>query len=249
MADHEHRGRMALQPPFKPHQCVKVQMVRGFVQQQQVGRTHQCARQLKPHAPSAREAVDRSVQLLNGESQAHEQCLGAGPRIEAARLRQGRMRFCHRMAVMGCFSLCQRLARRHQGFVAFQHEIRGTGVRLGHVLGHFPDAPLPGQVDVAAVRIQAASQCREQAGFAGTVAPHEPHFLSGVERDVGAVEHQLRASAQGELSQCDHARRPVQRPRAWAGKASTESPPLLFSSHSGSSPKGPPNRASKCDRS
>jgi hypothetical protein len=59
VADHDHGAGVALEPGFQPDQGVQVQVVGGFVEQQQVGRAHQRAGQLQAHAPAAGEAVDR----------------------------------------------------------------------------------------------------------------------------------------------------------------------------------------------
>ena len=84
VADHDHRAAVALQPGFEPDQRVEVQVVGRLVEQQQVGRAHQRARQLQAHAPAAGEAVDRRVELVGLEAQAQEQRLRARPGVDAA---------------------------------------------------------------------------------------------------------------------------------------------------------------------
>jgi hypothetical protein len=59
VADHDEGAGVALEPGFEPDQGVEVQVVGGFVEEQQVGRAHQRAGQLQAHPPAAREAVDR----------------------------------------------------------------------------------------------------------------------------------------------------------------------------------------------
>jgi hypothetical protein len=59
VADHHQRALIALEPGFEPDEGVQVQVVGRFVEQQDVGRTHQRARQLQTHAPAAGEAVHR----------------------------------------------------------------------------------------------------------------------------------------------------------------------------------------------
>jgi hypothetical protein len=79
VADHHHGAGVALEPGFQPDQRVQVQVVGGFVEQQQVGRAHQRARQLQAHAPAAGEAVDGVVQFADLEAQAQDQRLRARP--------------------------------------------------------------------------------------------------------------------------------------------------------------------------
>ena len=75
VADDEQSAGIALEPAFQPDQGVQVQVVGGFVEQQQIARAHQRARQLQTHAPAAGEAVDGLVQLVDLESQAKDQRL------------------------------------------------------------------------------------------------------------------------------------------------------------------------------
>jgi hypothetical protein len=46
VADHHQRAGVALQPPLQPNHGVQIQVVGGFVEQQQVARAHQGPRQL-----------------------------------------------------------------------------------------------------------------------------------------------------------------------------------------------------------
>ena len=77
VADDHQRAGVARQPAFQPDQGVEVQVVGGLVQQQQVARRHQRARQLQAHAPAAGEAVHRPLQLGHLEAQAEDQRLRA----------------------------------------------------------------------------------------------------------------------------------------------------------------------------
>ncbi|MDT4852943.1 hypothetical protein FQZ97_871960 [compost metagenome] len=53
VADDEHGAFVALEPGFEPDECVQVEVVGGFVKQQQLARAHQRACQLQSHAPAA----------------------------------------------------------------------------------------------------------------------------------------------------------------------------------------------------
>ena len=49
----QQRALIATQPRFEPHDGVQIQMVRRFVEQQQIGTAHQRLRQIQAHAPAA----------------------------------------------------------------------------------------------------------------------------------------------------------------------------------------------------
>ena len=149
VADHHDRAGEALQPGLEPDEGVQVQVVGGFVEQQQVGRAHQRAGQLQAHAPAAGEAVDGRVDLLGLEAQAHQQGLRARARVEAADLADLHVRVGHRVAVVGGLGGGELALRLHQRDVAFEHEVGGRVVGLGHVLRDLAQAPARGDLEVA----------------------------------------------------------------------------------------------------
>ena len=206
VADHDQRAGVALQPAFQPHQRVQVQVVGGFIQQQQIAGGHQRARQLQAHAPAAREAVHRLLQLIDLEAQPQDQRLGARARIVRAGVVQ--VAVCVRDGDAVARLLCFRelLAQVHQALIARKHEF---GRRLGglrHVLRHLRDAPGGRHGEVAAVLVQRAVEQREQRRLARAIAPHQRGFLAGVDGDAGAVEQHLGATAEGEVLKLNHGR-------------------------------------------
>ena len=70
VGDQEQCSGVALEPLFKPDDRVQIQVIGGFVQQQQVGAAHQRARQVETHTPSAGELC-------------HWQCLFAGAKTQS----------------------------------------------------------------------------------------------------------------------------------------------------------------------
>ncbi|MNE75652.1 hypothetical protein D3C76_1451500 [compost metagenome] len=65
----QHQGaRIAFQPAFQPDHRIQIQVVGGFVQQQQIGTANQSLCQVKAHAPSAREGAHRALQLFIGKT-------------------------------------------------------------------------------------------------------------------------------------------------------------------------------------
>ena len=109
----------------------------------------------------------------------------------------------HAVATVLCFQ--ELLAQAGQALIARQHEIGGTFRGFRHVLGHLGDAPAGGQRELAAVLVQRAVQQREQGGFAGAVAAHQPDLLARMDGDAGATQQHLGAAAQGDVLQLDHA--------------------------------------------
>ncbi len=61
---------VAFQPVFEPDDRVEVEVVGRLIEQQQVGPAHQRLREVEPHAPAAREARHRQVELVCCETQA-----------------------------------------------------------------------------------------------------------------------------------------------------------------------------------
>ena len=66
------------QPRLQPHRAFEVEVVGGFVQQQQVGFGEQRRRQGDAHAPAAGELRHRARQVGGGETQAGQDFAGAG---------------------------------------------------------------------------------------------------------------------------------------------------------------------------
>ncbi len=162
MADHHHGARVALEPGFQPDQGVQVQVVGGFVEQQQVGRAHQRARQLQAHAPAAREAVDRVIQFRRGKPQAENQGLGTGSRIVGTGIIECHVRLGHAHAVSadlcgGHFGLCS-----EERGIALDHEVGRALLGLRHILRHLRHAPLAGNREFAAIFMQCAIEQTEE---------------------------------------------------------------------------------------
>jgi hypothetical protein len=180
VADHQQRALVALQPGLEPDQRVEVEVVGRLVEQQQVARAHQRARQLQPHAPAAGEAVDRRVELRRPEAQAQHQRLGARPRVVGAGLGQVGVGLADRVAVTARLGRDDGRLDFHQARVALQHEGGGRLRGLGHLLGHLGQAPARRHREVAGVGRQTAGQQREQRGLAGAVAADQAGLSPGL---------------------------------------------------------------------
>ena len=60
MADHDKLPRIGAQEAFKPHRRFEVEVVRRFVEQQQVGVRKEQRGERNAHFPPARKAVERA---------------------------------------------------------------------------------------------------------------------------------------------------------------------------------------------
>ena len=204
VADDDQGALKALEPGLQPHQRVQVQVVGRLVKQQQVGRTHQRARELQPHPPSARKAVHRVVEFGGLEAQTQDQRLRARVRVVGAGVLQLHVRVGHPVAIVAGFRLQHLALRCEQSGVAVDDEIGRPLDGLGHVLRHLPHAPLRGHAEVACVLVQRTVEQREQRGFSGAVTPDQADLFAGIERDRGAVEQRFCTAAQRDIFQVDH---------------------------------------------
>ena len=73
-----------LQPAFEPQHRVEIQVVGGLVEHQHVGARHQRARHVGAHLQSARQLLDRALDVGGREPQAVGQFRGARGRGVAA---------------------------------------------------------------------------------------------------------------------------------------------------------------------
>ncbi|CUI62666.1 Uncharacterised protein [Achromobacter sp. 2789STDY5608621] len=149
------------QPFLQPQHGVQVQVVGGLVQQQQLGRRHQRARQRQAHAPAAGEARHRLAPFGRLEAQAGQQLFGARGRAPGAGLDQRRLDLGDlRALVVGEFGAA-RLQRAQRGVAVDDEFTRGAVVGV-QFLFDAGDAPAGRQRQVAGVQVQRAGQQREQ---------------------------------------------------------------------------------------
>jgi len=78
MADQNGRPRIVLQIAFEPLDCLQIQMVGGFVQQQDVRLAQQQPRERDARLLAAGERADRPRQILIAEAEAREHGLHLG---------------------------------------------------------------------------------------------------------------------------------------------------------------------------
>ena len=182
--DHQQRARVLEQPLFKPQHGVEVEVVGGFVEQQQVRGHHQRPRQVQAHAPAAREIGDRLAVGFGRKAQAVQQATGAGGGVIAVDFGQALVRFGHGVPVLGFGGGRFGLQHRVHFGVAGQHVVDGRVGQRGGFLRHPGDARLAGQVDVALVGFDLAQDGGEQAGLAAAIAADNAHPPAGVQGQV-----------------------------------------------------------------
>jgi len=181
-------------------------VVGRFVEEQDVGRAHQGARQLQAHAPAAGKAVDRVVQLGNLEAETEDQRLGARFGVMLAGIVERHVGFGHAHTVVAGFGVMHFVAGGEQFGIAVDDEVGRALLGFRHVLGNLAHLPLPGNRIIPAILMQRAVEQREQRRFAGPVAADQADLLTRVDGDGGLVEQHFRAAAQGDVLEDDHGR-------------------------------------------
>ena len=230
MADHQQCARIAPEPAFEPDQRIQIQVVGGLVEQQQITRTHQRARQLQSHAPATRKAVDRTLQFLGLESQPQNQRLRPGSGVVRTGIIQRGVRMGHGHAVAAGFRCTQLGLCLRQPGITTQHKRGSVFIRLGHVLLDLCQAPGRWYNHITTVFVQRAVEQAEQARFACAVAPYQCHLFTRIDGDRHTVQQHLGSTLQRDITEHNHAACSI---NASCVSSSTWSPPALVSSHTG----------------
>ena len=180
VGNQQQRSRISPQPLFQPQHCVKVQVIGGFVEQQQIGAAHQRPRQIQPHPPAAGKFRHRLFQLCSGKAQTVHQLARTGAGAIAADGVKAGVQFRLERTIVGDFGFLQIAFDLTQFGVAVQHKFqRGRGQRRSF-LGDMGDHPARRQFQIAGVGVQFIEQQREQAGFAAAISAYHPDFPAGI---------------------------------------------------------------------
>ena len=163
-------------------------MVGGLVQQHQVGRAHQRARQLQAHAPAAGEAVDRRVELLDLESPGPAAAPARARGRRRRRLRPARMvRVGHRVAVVGGFGRGERGLRAPSA--ACRLAARSRWRRRRSRASSCATSPMRQRGGMSTSPASACSRSVSSANrldLPAPLRPTRPTFSPGLQRDAGA---------------------------------------------------------------
>ena len=209
MADDDQRAVVALQPAFQPDQRVQVEVVGRLIKQQQVGGTHQRARQLQTHAPAAGKTVYRPGEFGRLETEAENQRLRPRFGVNRPGVVQSHVGVGQTLAVVGTFGGMNFLLRGQQRRIAFDDEGRGALAGFRQFLRDLRQPPGRRHEEFAAVFVQATGDQGKQRGLSGAVTPDEADSFAGIERDRGVVQQHLGAAAQAEVLEGNHGREGV----------------------------------------
>jgi len=192
-------------PSRKSRSCdiassVQIEVVGGFVEQQQVRAAHERARELQAHAPAAGEGIHFLRQFGRGEAQSVHQAGGAVARGIAAGVLEGFVQRGEALAIVLLVRVRKLPFERAQGRIAVDDEFDRRLRARRDVLRHMGDDEPPGQFQVARFLVQLSQQQCEQARLAAAVRPHYADLLARMQSQVDAFEQQLRAACERELA-------------------------------------------------
>ena len=204
VGDESERALVAAEPALQPDDRVEVEVVRRLVEQQQIRRAHERAREVEPHAPAAGELGDAPLEVRRREAEPVEHRRGAGARRVAVPVRERLVRVREALAVAGVLGVGELALGAPQRLVAVDDELDRRALERGRFLGDVGDGPAGRQLDVAGIGVQLAAEEREQARLPAAVGADHADAFAGVEGEVRAVEQELRSAAEAEFAQRDH---------------------------------------------
>ena len=212
MGDDQQRTGVGQQPAFKPQHGVEVEVVGGFVQQQDVRRAHECLRQRQPYAPAAGESVDGACLVFGREPEAGHERGGATARRPATGDVEVRVSRADTSTITTAFGRCHLAFSGAHGGVAIHHEFHGSAAIRRHFLRHAGQHLARGPLHVAGVRMQFTGDQGEQARLAGTVGADDAGAVATEQAEAGVLEEGARAAAEGDLSEVNHGARSLAAP-------------------------------------
>ena len=200
VADDDRRVRILLQPRLEPQGTFQVEIVGGFVQEQQVRLGKQGRGERHPHPPAAGEFRHGPGEVGGGKAETGQDFRRPGrgavrvdldqPVVDLPQpLRRGGVQLCRQGRAL---------------------DIGGEdGVEEGHVRGrmllvHRGHAGVAGQVDVPAARRQLPLDQLEQGRLARAVAPHQPDLGTGGRAGAGLVEEPAAPGIEGQVFDLQH---------------------------------------------
>ena len=209
----EHHGRVDVSElALEPLDAVDVEVVRGLVEQQQVGSAGECARERRARELAAREGRERAVEIVVGEAEpAHDGAGVVAPSVAArvleARLRPAVARERARVVVAGG----HRLLEPAQLALGGDEVVRAGEDVLAQAQRPFERRPLVVQRDarallereLAAVLLGLAGEDPEQRRLAGAVRAGERDPVAALDFERDAVEEQVSCELLAQVG-CDH---------------------------------------------
>ena len=202
--DQQQRAGIGPQPGLEPEDRVDVEVVGGFVEQQQVGAAHERTGNIDAHPPAAGKSADRPLVLGVLESQAVHELRGARPRVIAAHLRVTRVQRAEARAIV-VFGRHRdlRLDRAQLG-VAVEHELDCRLVGGVDILRNVRHHQVAGHLEGAGVGMERTAHQLEQRGLAAAVLARNTDLLAAKQAECGAGKQQARPAADRDISEVEH---------------------------------------------
>ena len=196
MGDENQRARPRFQEAFQPIDGRDVKVIGRFVQQQQIGRRHQRARQQHPALHTAGELREVGVAVQIQLGQGFGNALIQRPAVAVLDLGLHR-RQCVGVELVG---VDQMVVLGEE----FAHIAQTLGDHVEHAAGgagrHFllqsRDADAAFDADLAVVGFVFAREQAQEGGFAGAVATDQGDAFAGFDREIDAVEQQGTTDAE-----------------------------------------------------
>ena len=222
VADEQQGATKIAQQLGQPADGVEVEVVGGFVEQQQIGQRHQRLRQRHALAHATREAADALIGLQA------EPAKGLGYALLPVPAIQGFDFGLQRVEVAAALVRQVALQQLLHALQAHAHglEHAGLGVELG-LLRHVGHAQPVLALYLAVVGALEAGDDFEQRRFAAAVAPHQSDALAGLERKIDPVEQGQVAVGEAEAVEGDPGHGAVGLREAWSGGLEGNSLPPL----------------------
>ena len=197
--DHQHGRRLALQPRFEPDDRIQVEVIGRLVEQQQIGRTQERARQRQSIAPSAGERAHRTRAVGFCETEAVQHRLSRRGDRTFVQIRQHGVRVREPHRVVLSFGRRQLGARGGQRRVATEHVRDRSFVGRLDVLRDVRDALERRRLDRSAVDRQLAENRSEQRRLARAVGADQPDPLTRRRDQRNVAIQRARAARKREI--------------------------------------------------
>ena len=203
--DHHQHAGIFQKPLLEPEHRIEIEMVGRLVEQQQVRRHHQRAREIEPHAPAAGEIRDRHAMRLGPEAEPVQQ--PAGARLGVVAVDVGHLLVRER-----------RRASQSSAAVAAASALRIASTSVSPETTKSIAASASDGVSCATLAMRTrvgrsrspwsgldlALDRREQARLAAAVAADHADARAGVQREVDVGQQQAFAAPKGEVPERDH---------------------------------------------
>ena len=220
VADQKHRPLVASEVLLEPKGALEVEIVRRFVEQQELGVCEQHRRQRNPHAPSSGKVRAWPLLCLGIEAKACKNFCGPCRCAMRADIREPRLDLRDPHGVGGAGGLCHE-ARAFD--VSFEHCVDQRSWPAGYLLGHAANAPVPGNGDIATVAFDLVADQSKQGCLARSIATDQSHLVASRNVRARPFEQGAPFNPVGQFVDPQHQGRSLKRNRV-QGKAGPHGP-------------------------